>query len=258
MPLQTAGATAGWVGEGAPKPVSKLAFDTTSLGMSKIAVIVALTEELVRTSNPSAEATCRQDLIDTISQFMDEQFINPAITAVTNVSPASVTNGAQSYASSGSTVDQITADVAKMLTFFATNRVRMRAPVWVMNPRTAIALSMKRNTDGSFAFPGISATGGTFFGYKVVTSQSVGITGSPGTTYMTLMDASEILMADDGGVTLDVSREASLQMNDAPSAGAQQMVSLWQNNLIGLRAERYINYRRRRPQAVVTLTGLTY
>jgi valyl-tRNA synthetase len=53
-------------------------------------------------------------------------------------------------------------------------------------------------------------------------------------------------MADDGGVSLDMSMEASVQMDDAPSAGAQSLVSLWQNNLVGIRAERYINWSPRR------------
>lgn len=53
-------------------------------------------------------------------------------------------------------------------------------------------------------------------------------------------------MADDGGVSIDMSMEASVQMNDAPSAGAQSLVSLWQNNLVGIRAEQYINWAARR------------
>jgi len=84
--------------------------------------------------------------------------------------------------------------------------------------------------------------------------------GSPSTdsTNIYLIDAAEVMLADDGGVTLDVSREASLQMDDAPSAGAQSLVSLWQNNLIGLRAERYINWMKRRATAALFISGVTY
>ena len=53
VPTQTAGGTYGWVGEAKPKPVTKLAFSSTSLGIAKAAGIIVLTEELVRLSNPT-------------------------------------------------------------------------------------------------------------------------------------------------------------------------------------------------------------
>ena len=77
MPSQTAGASVGWVGEGAPKPVSKLGFGTTTLGFAKVAGIVVMTDELVRFSNPSAEAIVRSDLIATVAQFLDHDFVDP-------------------------------------------------------------------------------------------------------------------------------------------------------------------------------------
>jgi hypothetical protein len=70
--------------------------------------------------------------------------------------------------------------------------------------------------------------------------------------------ASEILLADDGGVTLDVSREASLQLDGAPSDGAQSLVSLWQNNMVAIRAEREINWARRRAEAVGYIDAANY
>lgn len=259
MPRQTSGASAGWVGQNKPKPVSSLAFDTVSLAWSKIAVIIALTEELVRFSNPSAVAVCQQDMIDTIAQFMDEQFISPSVAAVSNVSPASVLNGVTATPSTGATVAAVTTDVKTLMQRFATANHTPRVPYWVMNPRTALALSLLRTSQDVFAFPNITMTGGTFFGIPVVTSGSVSLDyGSPSATYIALVDAAEILLADDGGVTLDVSREASLQMDSAPSDGAQSLVSLWQNNLIGLRAERYVNWLKRRASAAYFIDGITY
>ena len=65
-------------------------------------------------------------------------------------------------------------------------------------------------------------------------------------------------LADDGGVDVSISSEASLQMDDAPTAGAAQLVSLWQNNLIGFRAERTVNWARRRDNSVAYLTGVKW
>jgi hypothetical protein len=57
-----------------------------------------------------------------------------------------------------------------------------------------------------------------------------------------------------------VSREATLQMNDAPAAPDATTVfrSLWQDNLVGLRAERMINWQRARTAAVYYLTDAAY
>ena len=261
MPRQTGGSSVSWVGQGAPKPVSELAFDTVTFPFSKIAGIVVMTQELVRFSNPSAEQTVRQDLIDAIAQYTDEQFLDPTVGAVANVSPASITNGITPRVSTGATVAQITADVSSMLAMYDTG-IRQRNPVWIMNPRTARSLALTRTSQDVVAFPGITPNGGTFFGIPVIVSNSVGAAGagSPGVTetLVVLLEASEIFLADDGQVQLDASDQASLQMNSTPSAGAQQLVSLWQNNMVGLRAERFMHWARRRDAAVAVMSEVAY
>jgi hypothetical protein len=51
------------------------------------------------------------------------------------------------------------------------------------------------------------------------------------------IDAAGLLISD-GGVEVAVARHATLELDDAPSGGT--LTSLWQNNLIGLRAERLV------------------
>jgi len=73
-----------------------------------------------------------------------------------------------------------------------------------------------------------------------------------------LIHAPSILFADDGGVNIDVSREATVEMNTVPTSpitASSVYVSLWQANLIGLRAERFINWKRARTTAVVYTTA---
>lgn len=256
MPRTVSGSSAGWVGEGKPKPVSKMSFDTVTLAWNKIAGIVVLTEELVKFSNPAAEAIVRQDMIDTIAEFTDQQFIDPTVTA-TATSPASITQGITGVPSTGATVATIMTDVQSIFKKLIAGNITPKAGVWVMHPRTALYLSMLRTAQDVYAFPGINMYGGTFYGLPVVTSASVPIdTGDD--TYIVLMDAAEVYLADEGGVALDVSREASLQMDSAPSDGAQSLVSLWQNNLVGLRAERFITWKRRRDAAIAVLEDVSY
>ena len=45
---------------------------------------------------------------------------------------------------------------------------------------------------------------------------------------------------------------------DNPATASTVMTSLWQNNLIGLRAERTINWGKRRAEAVEYINGANY
>ena len=93
--IQDGTSTVAWVGQGAPKPVSKLTFTSGSLGFAKAAGIVVITQELARFSSPSAELKVRNDLTGQMVTFLDQQFIDPSVAAVANVSPASVTNASR-------------------------------------------------------------------------------------------------------------------------------------------------------------------
>jgi HK97 family phage major capsid protein len=250
IPRQTAGSSGSFVGEGAPSPVQKLDFDNILLPWAKASSIVVITAELARLSNPSAEALVRQDLIDGISQFLDRRLIDPAFAGVANVSPASLTNGVVARQSTGATLAAIDADVRHIFTQFANAELGLQSAVWVMSASQAIRLSMIRTNQDERAFPELSMNGGTFYGIPVVVSNNVTPSGSPGDQHMILVDQSNILLADDGQMMIDVSTEASVEMNDAPAGGATSLRSLWQNGLMGVKVDRWIYWMKRRSTAV--------
>lgn len=60
----------------------------------------------------------------------------------------------------------------------------------------------------------------------------------------------------DGGIEIDISRQASVQMDDAPVSppiAASVLPSLWQTNMAGVRAERRVNWQAA-PGAVAWVT----
>jgi HK97 family phage major capsid protein/HK97 family phage prohead protease len=251
---QTGGGTYQWVGQGAAKPVTSAAFAPVTLTFAKAAGIIVLTEELVKLSNPSAEATVREEMIAGISQFLDGQFVDPAVAAVANVSPASITNGAGAAAASGVTGAAARTDLAAAIATFAAANIGLEGLVFLMNDSNAFGLGMAVNALGQPLFPGISMDGGTLMGRPVIVSNAVG-------NRIVIVHAPSILYADDGGVSVDVSREASVQMDsapDSPAVATTVLVSLWQNNLVGLRAERFITWLRARTAAVRVITTAAY
>lgn len=258
---QVSGGDGYWVGEGAAKPLTKFGFSRTTLDPLKVANIAVLTEELLRDSSPSADALVRQSLVDALRERLDLTFIDPAITAISGVRPASITNGVSGTPSAGNDGAAIRSDVkALMQTFIAANNAPTSG-VWVMSAATALALSMVMNPLGQQEFPGISMNGGTFFGMPVIVSEYVP-TDSTG-SIVVLINASDIYLGDEGGFAVDVSREASLQMADNASHNsttptAAELVSMFQTNSVAFRAERTINWAKRRASSVAVLTGVNW
>lgn len=247
---------ASWVGEGQAKPVVAHAFSTIEFGHAKIAAISVLTDELVRFSNPSADALVRNTLAESVIACMDKDFVDPAKKLVAGVSPASITNGAANTIVSTGNAEK---DIEKAFGAFITANLSPATGTWIMSSTTALALSMIRNPLGQKQYPDINLLGGNLAGLPVVVSQYVG-------DQLILVNASDIYLADDGQVVIDASREASLEMagaadvkgNSGTGVGGASMVSMFQTNSVAIRAERWINWQRRRPEAVAVITGVKY
>lgn len=257
MPIQLGGSTPAWVGQGAPKPTSDLSFGTVTLAINKVAGIVVITEELAMTSDPAAEGLIADDMVQQIGQFIDDYFINPAYAASGTTSPASITNGVTPIAA---TTDPQADLLALVQAWVAANK-SMMGTVFVTDSGTAAALGMIQNAFGQPQYPGISLGGdsGTLLGRPMIVSDTVPVATAGG--MIVLMKPSEILVADNGGVRVDMSREASVQMAappDNPATASTVYTSLWQNNLVGIRAERFITWKKARATSAMYLSGVDY
>jgi HK97 family phage major capsid protein/HK97 family phage prohead protease len=250
IPSQTTGGTYAWVGQNKPKPVTKADYATVTVPFAKAAGIIVLSEELVKLSSPSAEGLVREEMIAGMAQFLDTQFVDPAVAVAANVSPASITNGAATIASSGVTGAAAKIDLASRVAVFAAANIPLDGSVWLMNDGNAFGIAMSVNALGQPLFPSMTAQGGTLFGMPVIVSNNVGLR-------VVLVHAPSILYADEGGVRIDASREASIQMDSAPTDTVDATtvyISLWQRNLLALRAERMITWIRARTAAVTYIT----
>lgn len=263
---QSSGSTAYWVGEGKPVPVSRLGTSEVTLGMAKAAGLVVITKELMMSSEPSAEALVRDDLVKTNVKFIDEQFIQPDYAASANVSPASITNGVTPTAATGTALTNVKQDVNTLIKAFITNQVPVTGLAWVMHPNLALAFTLMQNAVGQNEFPQMTLTGGTFYGLPAVASESATQAGSPVTgegQLLVLVNTNEILLADDGQVDVEASTEASIQMldnptNDVTTPTPTTMVSMFQTDSIALRAVRHINWAKRRSNVVQYIKDAAY
>jgi len=263
VPRETTASTAYWVGEGSPKPLTSGAFDTVTLDFAKVAGITLQTMELMRLSSPGSERLLTDSLVQAITYLVDRDFLDPAKAASTGVSPASVTNGATSVTATGVTAAAFRSDLNRaMQAFFIANQ-SMQNVVIIMTERQAFALSMMENDLGAPEFPNLTPQGGSIKGFPVVTSENIVANGgSPADgSIIVIMKASDVLLADDGQVTVDVSTEATVQADsapDSPATASTVMVSLWQRNLVGIRCERMINWTTARTSSVTYIAGANY
>ena len=261
FPAQTSGGAGYWVGEGRAKPLTRFDFSTVTLGYYKVANIAVLSEELVRLSAPSAEMAIRDALAEALQERMDTDFVDPTVTLTAGVRPASITYGAATAVCSGVDADAVRNDINSLLTVMVANYIPTGSVVLIMRTAQALKLSLMRNALGQREFPDITMNGGLLEGFPVITSQYVP------SGVVIAMAANEIYLSDDGGFSVALSREASLEMDSTPSSKINDgssppvsveatMVSMFQTNSVAVRAERWINWQRRRTAAVVYLTGV--
>lgn len=254
--LQTGGGQGYWVGEGRAKPLTSFDFERSTLEPLKVANIAVLTEESIRDSSPSSEMIVRDALRDALAARLDIDFVDPAKAASAGVSPASITNGAASIASTGFDGDAIRLLVRGLFAKFIAASNPLTSGVWIMSAMNALSLSMMTNPLGQAEFAGIAMNGGVFQGLPVIVSEHIG-------DVVVLLNAGDIFLGDEGGVQVDMTREATLEFSDTPTQDAiagtgVSMISLWQTNSVGLRAERVINWQRRRASSVAYATGVAW
>lgn len=232
MPVQTQGASPGWVGETAIKPNSDLAFEEVKLDIAKVAGIVVLSDELVKRSDGAAERIILNSLQKDIAGYLDSQFLDPSVAETAN-NPASITNGVAPIASTGTTAEAFDADLDAAISKFLEANESLAGCYWVMSEVMESRLSSLRDSLGRKYFDEMGQN--KLKGLPVIASQSAG-------DKIILVKPGNILLADEGGVDYNVSNEASVTIGGT-------LMSLWERNLTGVRAERFINWKAYRTAA---------
>ena len=239
---ETGSGTGGaWIGEGLATPVAATAYDTLSQEAYKAGKIVVLSDELLRLGDPDAERTVRETVIAGVAAYLDSQFLTNTVTLSANLRPAAITNGATAVTSTGTTAAQINADLAGLLAAITTDGGGL---VWIMKPMTAYRIAATIGGTAAVDLPR------TLFGIPLVLSIN-----SP--AQITLVDAAHILYSDTGGFDVDISTQAAIQMDSAPTdppVAATVIESLWPRNLFGVRVTRWLAYLRAQTGSVVYMT----
>jgi HK97 family phage major capsid protein len=244
IPVETGtGFTGGWIAQGGAIPVQKTAYATSVEENFKYGVITPLSEELVTTSDPAAVPTINRTILGELAKALDGQLLDPTVAVSAGVNPASVTNGSTEITTTGTTSAQIAADLAGLLAAVTTPGPL----VWIMKPKTMYRISL---TLGSQA----AGLPNTLFGIPVIASIN-----SP--AQIALIDPAAILYSDSGGFDLQASRNALLELNDAPAnptVAGTIMHSMYQRNDVAIKAMRALAWLNPSPTTTASFMTISY
>lgn len=252
------GAAAHWVGEADPGPVGALDFDSApTLPPTKLQSMSVHTRELARSSAPGVEAVLAADAIAAAAQAADLALVD-SDNAGSASKPGAITAGAQAVPSTGSSIAQIDADLRGVIAVLNDANIDLSAAVWLLSPNTATYMATLRGSGGAAAYPGLGPRGGKLLEMPALCSNALTTAESPSESSIVLLAASELLLADDGEARVELAQHASVQMADNPSSGEQSAVSLWQANLVGLRATRTVHWKLRRSAACAYVSQVQF
>jgi hypothetical protein len=225
--VQTSAGSYYWTSQGGRKPVTKFSFaGGAAIPPTKAAGIIVITEELARVSTPGSETALRDALSAGLVAFLDGQLLDPAVAAVADKNPASLTNTIAAVAT-GADLD---ATVSAVLGALFTARPNATGAVLITSPLNASKLA------GTGKNQNARADGGTVQGVALAPSSAAGAN-------IIAIDPAGVLLAEDP-LTVDVSREALVEMDGAPVGGAAAVqTSAWELNLAAFKAEQRVHWR---------------
>jgi hypothetical protein len=237
MPLRTrisianTAAIGSSLSELAPKPISQMSFAQDYLTAYKAVAILVVSDELAESTAPGANDLFANQLRAAVALATDTQFL----------SILGDSTGVSSSPSSGLSAAQFLADLGVALQAV---EVGVNSKLYLILPASvAKTVALLRDTGGMLV------VNGQIGNIRVVAS-------SAATSDGVLLDASAIA-ADSDLVTTDVVRQASLKMDDNPTSGTYQLVSLWQNNLQAMRADRFFGATVLRSDGIAVISSMT-
>lgn len=246
-----------WVAQSKGIPVTALDFFNVNLSPLKVAALAVASNELLEDSSPAAESLIRDALVNASSQRIDTTLFSTAA-ASAGASPAGLLNGLTPIAATGLDADSVRDGIRALYAPFLTAK-NASDLVLVMNPARAKAIGLMVNALGQTEFPGLGAQGGVLLGDRVVTGDNVN------EAHVILLKPSDIYRIGDTGVQVSISRDATIEQDNAPAGAsdtpvdmAAPRVSMFQTESTAIKVVRRINFAKRRASAVAYINDASW
>lgn len=258
IPHWTGDVTAAWVGEGGKKPITKGNLTKQTVSPHKIATIFVASAEVVRANPANYLGTMRTKVGTAIAVAFDTAVLNGtntpfgAYVAQSTKSVSLIDSGGAGVATDGNAYKALNAGLSLLVndgkkwtgTLFDTKAEPILNGA-VDNNGRPFFLEIAPPVDTNVPF-----REGRILGRQTAIADNVAVS----TTLGYQGDFSTILWGQVGGLSYDVSDQASLDLSVAQDGSG--IVSLWQNNLVAVRVEAEFGVLVSDPQAFVKLTSV--
>jgi HK97 family phage major capsid protein len=259
IPVVTGKVQAGWVAEGAQKPATKTAIALKTMDPKKLAAIAVVSAEVVRANPGNYMGLLREQLAEAFGIAFDCAALHDTDQSGTagagpfptwlDQTANSVEIGTTTQANGGIHGDfnaglGLLVNTGKRLTGYALDD-RIEPMLWGAVDTTGRPLYIDlptEDTSPSLARPGRLLARPTFMGE--------GIWDSTAKTLAYAGDWSQAAWGAVGGINYSVSTEATVTVNGA-------LISLWENNLVAIRAEAEYGFIVNDPNSFVKYVNVT-
>ena len=236
IPVVTSKPVAGWVAEGGQKPATKGAMSLKSMSPEKIAAIAVVSAEVVRANPGNYINIFREDIAEAFAIAFDSaalhgtstpfgQYVDQTTKIVEIGTAAASAGGVYADLNAGL---KLLVDDGKVLNGFA------------LDDKAEPVLNASVDTTGrplfvDAVYEDTALSGGRLLRRKALYGKGIStaiVAGTPNTGGIIAYggDWSQAIWGTVGGISYDVSTQASVTING-------ELVSLWENNLVAIRAE---------------------
>lgn len=205
------------VAQGEPKPVTSMGSVTVNLAPEVVGSLLVMSDELLRSTAPGTDAEIAKQVSSAIISAANTALLDPSATG-------SITNGITPESSGGITDDALLNDLTELL------RVG-DAPVVVTSLPWAVRIT--------------AALRGAERLFPLLVAPEAG-------DRLIAVDPRGVAVAI-GDVDVTSAASAALQMQDDPTTGATNLVSMFQTDSTAIRAQIFANWERLRDDAVAVL-----
>lgn len=223
VPKLTAASTAYYIGENRDATKSQQSFGTKRLTARKLAVLVPLSNDLLRRGGPRVAQIVRNDALRSAGLKEDVSFIRSIGTEFTPKGlryQAAAANVLTQTGGGTYDLDSVTGDLGMMILALEEANVGFSNPGWIMSPRTAMFLMTLRDSLGQYAFRAEMLTGKLWGWPFKKTTQIPNTLGSSSESEIYLADFDDVVIGDTMKIEVAVSTEASYkdELGDMQSA----------------------------------------
>ena len=251
------GSAASYIGEQDNAPATALGFSQVKLSAKKLAALIPISNDLLRTASTAVDRIVRDDLVAALAQRMDLAFIRGAGTehspkGLRFQNTAGAFEATHILAANGTVnLANVTNDLERLRLALRGADIPMLRCGWIMSPRTEAYLRTVRDGNGNYAFRDEMAAGRlSGFPYRVTTQIPENLSTNQSELY--LADFAQVVVGEHMGIEVAMSTEAAYvdsgsTMRAAFSRDETVMRAIAQHD-IGVRHLR----------AVAVLTGVTW